>query len=126
MSTACWAADSSTSSLSEPWLPFSARTQSAFFADESLQFCALERTRQDFALREAAQGHRVADGSAKFYTDLECLQVGRIVEDVCMSIGSRGSAPVRRSRPRLAVRNTAVVSDQLFGGGATLAACGLA
>src|SRR5260370_24435752 len=45
-------------------------------ADESLQFCAFERTRQDFALREAAQGRRVADGSAKFNTDLECLQIG--------------------------------------------------
>jgi|HubBroStandDraft_6_1064221.scaffolds.fasta_scaffold1809072_2 hypothetical protein len=34
-------------------------------ADESLQFCAFERTRQDFSLREAAQGHmrlgRIAD-----------------------------------------------------------------
>jgi hypothetical protein len=38
MSTACSAANSSTSSLSEPWLPFSARTQSAFF---SILFCTL-------------------------------------------------------------------------------------
>src|SRR5260221_10972804 len=55
-------------------------------ADESLQFCALERTRQDFALREAAQGYRVADGSAKFNTYLECLHVGRIVENVCINV----------------------------------------
>src|SRR5258708_15818756 len=55
-------------------------------ADESLQFCAFERTRQDFALREAAQGRRVADGSAKFNTDLECLQIGGIGGGVCGNV----------------------------------------
>src|ERR1700704_2520129 len=65
-------------------------------ANECLQFCAFERTRQNFALREAAQGRRVPDGSAKFNTDLECLQVGRIVEDICID-GDRGA----RGRLRL-------------------------
>src|ERR1700704_3929995 len=96
-------------------------------ANECLQFCAFERTRQNFALREAAQGRRVPDGSAKFNTDLECLQVGRIVEDICID-GDRGArVGSGETQPtRLAVRNTAVVSAQLFGGGATMAACGLA
>src|SRR5258706_14787958 len=68
-------------------------------ADESLQFCAFERTRQDFALREAAQGRRVADGSAKFNTDLECLQIGGFVEGGCVNVGRGKRSGSRETNP---------------------------
>src|SRR5258708_11954109 len=87
-------------------------------AEESLQLCDLELARQYFALREAAQGQRVADGSAKFNTDLECLQAGRIVEDVCINVdgvarvGSGETQPTPAGGPQYGRRQRPAIRRQ--------------
>src|SRR5260221_11925001 len=102
------------------WLTVALRIK----ASNSAPLCGPGRISRFAKRRSDAELPIARQTSTQILTDFRSAGSSRAFASI--SIGSLGSEPMRRSRPRLAVRNTAVVSDQLFGGGGTLDACGLA